>query len=691
MSKAYVCRKCGRIHSFDEYNRSRFCRECDSYLMSTTTVSEVDRRRRGARTKKAKERSSRDSWLPIQYESRRGQIEFIEEASKALKKHKVFLGSAPCGIGKSLASLLAVLPQIGTNKLLICFRTRSQLHIFLKELRALRRSPLAVAFFSKQAMCPLRVKEDLSYYEFFDECRRLKENCELSVKPYCRFFWNLCRRRKEAEKLALECARQVLAPEDSVRRMSNQGFCAYEALKLVLHRVDAFLGTYHYLFNPAIREALLNNLGADLSASYLIVDEAHNLPTFSRELLSDKLTLYAVERAIKESEAFEHETVPLVREYLELLDEEIFQPAQKMLRKEEIKRLNPEELNTRFVEKCGVSGSEAAEILRDYGEYVIERRRELGHERIISYNKRIGDFVGNFVKKTEAGFIHTVQKDWRDNIAVEVSSFDGREITDPVLRQAQGSILMSGFLSPPEVYRDMLLYDSEIASLKEFDSPFPPDNRLILAANDVSSKLEKRTGEMMEKWRNYIEEISKANEGNIGVFFTSYGLMHNVLPLIRTDREEIVEQRRSKQRDVMKRLARSTNNALFGVMGGKFSEGIDYPDNLLTCVVSVGLPYSTWNVKQRALIDYLDSQFPAQGRTYAYLVPAILRLVQTCGRVHRSADDKGCIVILDERATRPSIKQTLPRYYQSEMKIVRGPIHCAEQIEEFWQKMRSSQ
>ncbi|MBE0512564.1 DNA repair helicase, partial [Candidatus Bathyarchaeota archaeon] len=127
-------------------------------------------------------------------------------------------------------------------------------------------------------------------------------------------------------------------------------------------------------------------------------------------------------------------------------------------------------------------------------------------------------------------------------------------------------------------------------------------------------------------------------------------------------------------------------NVLFGVMGGKFSEGIDYPDNLLTCVVAVGLPYATWNVYQKALISYFNHQFPGKGRTYAYLTPAILRLIQTCGRVHRSATDKGCIVILDERVTRPSIKKQLPSYYQNEMKIVRNPIDCAEQIRKFWKK-----
>ena len=51
-------------------------------------------------------------------------MEFVQEATKALRSKEVFVGSAPCGIGKSLASLLAVLPQLEENRLMICFRTR---------------------------------------------------------------------------------------------------------------------------------------------------------------------------------------------------------------------------------------------------------------------------------------------------------------------------------------------------------------------------------------------------------------------------------------------------------------------------------------------------------------------------------------------------------------------------------------
>jgi Rad3-related DNA helicase len=201
--------------------------------------------------------ASRGTLVPKGYEIRKEQVRFMEEASASLKKGGVFLGSAPCGTGKSLASLLAVLPCLTKKKLLISFRTRSQLHIYLKELRALGRVFRTVSFYSKKAMCPLNVKSDLSYFDFFDECKRLKENCRTSTKPFCKFFWNVYRRKKRADELAVDCTKRVLTPQQAVRYMSKEGFCAYEALKRVLKDVDIFLGTYHYVFSPPIRDSRL--------------------------------------------------------------------------------------------------------------------------------------------------------------------------------------------------------------------------------------------------------------------------------------------------------------------------------------------------------------------------------------------------------------------------------------------------
>jgi DNA excision repair protein ERCC-2 len=688
LTRIYVCQKCGKRYSLEEFKQSRFCRDCGKYLSARIVTSSSPYRRTAAPKTEMKPETSDNRWLPRGYDVRKGQVKFIEEATKALENNQVFVGSAPCGIGKSLASLLTVLPRLGDNKLLISFRTRSQLHIFLKELKGLKQNPLTVSLFSKQDMCPLRMKSGGSYFDFLEECRRLKENCESGTKPFCKFYWNILMKKRQAEEMALDCARKILDPKEATRRMAKSGFCAYEALKRVLSKVNIFLGTYHYTFNPKVRQALLQSWGVDLSKVYLIVDEAHNIPNFARELLSDRITQTTIENALKETEKFEHKNLADVQDYLNVLDDNVFRYIQKSLGQSNLKLLDPQDLAEKFREWSGTSSENAAETLHEYGEHVRETRQELGSDRIFSYAHRVGDFIENFFQMVGEKYVHLVQKDWRDRTYLEVRSLDGREITNPVLRQAKGSIVMSGFLSPPNVYRDLILRSQEDVHLKEFDSPFPSENRMILAACDVSSRFEQRTDQMLKKWGEYIEAISLMNKGNMAVFFTSYNLMNTILSHTDIDRRMIVEERKTRQSDVMQKLTKSTSNALFGVMGGKFSEGMDYPNNLLTCVVTVGLPYATWSVYQKALISYFDSQFPGNGRDYAYLTPAIFRLVQACGRVHRSAKDKGCIVMLDERVTRPNIRHLLPSYYQKEMKIVKNPMECGENITNFWKKHR---
>jgi DNA excision repair protein ERCC-2 len=610
-------------------------------------------------------------------------MEFVQAATEALKSREVFFGSAPCGVGKSLASLLAVLPQLEENRLVICFRTRSQLHIYLKELKALSRNISAISFFSKQDMCPMNARGDLSYVDFFEECKRLKDNCESSTKPFCRFYMNIVKGKREAEELALECARRILAPEESVDLISKRGFCPHEALKRILPRVNVFLGTYHYVFDPKIRETIMKSFGFGFSKVFLIVDEAHNLPTFARELLSDKLTMSFVERAIKETEIFEHESVGSVKELLNLLMEDVFRHARQTLRSEELKRLNPSEINDVFLAHKGVPGVEAAAMLQEYGESVKQKQLKSGSTRIASYNLRIGTFMKSFFKNVGSQYFHLIERGQKDQVTLEVRSFDGREIVDLVLREARGTILMSGFLSPPNVYRDLMLYKANQTCLKEFDPPFPRKNRLILAAKDVSSEFKRRTDQMLDKWKKYIEAISDSSRGNLAVFFTSYQLMRRVASSMETNRAIIVEEPDTRRNDVIQKLTHSNNSILYGVMGGKLSEGMDYPHNVLKGVVAVGLPYATWDAYQESLVDYLEQQFPGNGRTYAYLTPAILRLVQACGRVHRSTEDKGYIVILDDRAIQHYVRRLLPSYFQKEMITVENPSDCARQIERF--------
>jgi DNA excision repair protein ERCC-2 len=110
------------------------------------------------------------------------------------------------------------------------------------------------------------------------------------------------------------------------------------------------------------------------------------------------------------------------------------------------------------------------------------------------------------------------------------------------------------------------------------------------------------------------------------------------------------------------RLARGRDGALLlAVQGGSLSEGVDYDDNLLASVVIVGLPLSPPSVEVQSLTDYYERKFgSAKGYEYAYLFPAMNKILQAAGRPIRSERDRAAIVLLEGRLLSPRYGRLLP-------------------------------
>lgn len=88
---------------------------------------------------------------------------------------------------------------------------------------------------------------------------------------------------------------------------------------------------------------------------------------------------------------------------------------------------------------------------------------------------------------------------------------------------------------------------------------------------------------------------------------------------------------------------------LLAVIGGRLSEGIDFPDEALEVVVIAGIPYPKPTARTKALVDFFEGKF-GRGWEYAVDVPTTRRLVQAVGRAIRGPDDIGAAAILDYRA-----------------------------------------
>jgi len=84
-------------------------------------------------------------------------------------------------------------------------------------------------------------------------------------------------------------------------------------------------------------------------------------------------------------------------------------------------------------------------------------------------------------------------------------------------------------------------------------------------------------------------------------------------------------------------------------MGGRISEGMDFPGKDLELVLLVGIPYPRPTSRQKALLNYYDKKFN-KGWEYTVQAPATRKLLQSIGRLIRCEDDKGAAVILDNRS-----------------------------------------
>jgi len=272
---------------------------------------------------------------------------------------------------------------------------------------------------------------------------------------------------------------------------------------------------------------------------------------------------------------------------------------------------------------------------------------------------------------------------WRDQdigiLRLVVPGTEGKfafRLMDPsvlskrVFARVHASLLMSGTLYPAEMYADLLGIDRSRREIRTYGSPFPKTNRLLLVHPELTTLYAKRSSEMHDRIAEQIGAIATAVRGNVALFFPSYELLeqaHSRFLALRVRKRILVERPEwtKAQRDgaiEALRVARGDGGAvLFAVQGGSLSEGVDYEGNVLTAVVVVGLPLSPPNVEVEALKDYYCRKFGfAKGYDYAYVFPAVNKVLQAAGRPIRSERDRAAIILLEGRLLEPRYARCLP-------------------------------
>ena len=122
-----------------------------------------------------------------------------------------------------------------------------------------------------------------------------------------------------------------------------------------------------------------------------------------------------------------------------------------------------------------------------------------------------------------------------------------------------------------------------------------------------------------------------------------------------------------KDKDDIIEKFKTTTNTKFGffVMGGTFSEGIDFLGDSLSGVIIVGVGLPLVCDENNILKEFFEEKYPQKGFDYAYMYPGFAKVIQAVGRVIRDEDDRGIAVLMDNRFNQYRYRNLMPPHWQN--------------------------
>lgn len=234
---------------------------------------------------------------------------------------------------------------------------------------------------------------------------------------------------------------------------------------------------------------------------------------------------------------------------------------------------------------------------------------------------------------------------------------------------AHATVLFSGTLSPPLFYRELLGLP-EATRWIEADSPFRAEQLAVQVAGHISTRFRDRARSVQPIAALVAAQFGR-RPGNYLCFVSSFDYLQQVADRLQQDHPGLPVWRQAPSMDAagraafLARFAEGGQGIGFAVLGGAFSEGVDLPGERLigAFVATLGLPQL--NEVNQAMKQAMDRRFGAdKGYDYSYLYPGLRKVVQAAGRVIRSEQDRGVVVLIDDRYRRAEVRALLPRWWQ---------------------------
>ena len=274
--------------------------------------------------------------------------------------------------------------------------------------------------------------------------------------------------------------------------------------------------------------------------------------------------------------------------------------------------------------------------------------------------------------------------------------------------KANATIFFSATLLPINYYKQILSTKEDNYAIYA-ESTFAESQRLLAFAPDVSTKYTRRGPAEYMRIAQYIQAAVEGKEGNYMVFFPSYKMMQDVYEVFhrlvegeaaidgrygRDGKKRILEicmqtsnMQEQEREQFLQMFEQERDGSLvaFCVMGGIFSEGIDLKNDKLIGAIIVGTGLPQISNERQILKDYYDER-GMSGFDYAFRYPGINKVLQAAGRVIRTQEDRGIILLLDERFLQADYVPLFPREWR-ERKVCNLK-QMKEEVERFWKEVK---
>ncbi len=270
--------------------------------------------------------------------------------------------------------------------------------------------------------------------------------------------------------------------------------------------------------------------------------------------------------------------------------------------------------------------------------------------------KRLGDeraALATFLDQSDDGLVYWVEKNDRESLSLNAAPVDVGELLRPIFFDSERpSVFTSATLGVGD--RELSYFRNRVGAedtdALKIGSPF--DYSMQMKIHLVRSMPMPGTEGYEEALVNWISHFVKLSEGRAFVLFTSYKLLQRVADDMADFFEEegwdlLVQGRGRSRGQLMDRFKKDETSVLFGT--DSFWTGVDVPGDALKNVIITRLPFAVPDHPlTKARIELIEER---GGNAFMeYSVPeAILKLRQGVGRLIRSLDDEGMVVILDNR------------------------------------------